>query len=785
MKLFRSIIQFLGGISFAITLISLTTLFVIAGTFLESLTDSHHYASRFIYGNLLFHLLLWGFFVNILVSAMRRWPFQWRHVPFLITHLGLLMILGGALVKNYWGMQGGMAIQEGTASQRVFLSDTYALQIEAKDPVHPFRVVTYQVPLSRNLEEIPQSTHENLADLGIKFLHAAPHSVEYQETWIKDGKGSISGIGPFSIDDGPAQLHLEKQQWSVFALQSDTPSEAAEKLYLENLSLIVKNIASNEILYEGPYKKEIRLTNATAKCELHFNFSAITGFESPEILIQALNQKIAIPLSGPSCLHNVHASDGYLGSNALSVDLHQRPMLAFIQDMQDDIYFFAFDPWGQVHGEPFRKDSIQTLIAYDQGFGGYAIQAQLPFPSLGRDVREKAQLHHLGGQLRQSLASAPDSSLSPPLEALKKACEKKGFDFVEKCLEYLWHWDRSQAWLYPLSATIPDALSHVIGEIDWESVSSQDLKACYWTSQLIPELEKEIEQGKDLLKVLEERGWPLIEGLKQIKNSSLPCTQKETELVLSNLAKQIYEVADRLPPPQLNLTTNAQLLSAYLRIYDIHLKQISAPAEQENESEARLREYAKANNLMLPWAASGIAMIETPIIYRFQPAEPRQKLESNIPSITLEVSLKNLKEQVTLAYDRFGAALPIPVLQGQYLLRFLPRQATLPYRVRLRDARQISYANSSQPFSYESDLWIKDIRTGVVEEKTISMNNVHETWDGHRFYLANISPPNESAVQRVQLIVSHDPGKYFLTYPGAIILLLGIFLLFWIRPYRS
>src|SRR4051812_16691922 len=102
MKLVKSLYYFLGGVYFALILISSVALFVIAGTFIESLTQSHSYAALFTYENPLFSALLWGFFINILFSATRRWPFKWKHIPFLITHLGLLMILAGVLAKHYF-----------------------------------------------------------------------------------------------------------------------------------------------------------------------------------------------------------------------------------------------------------------------------------------------------------------------------------------------------------------------------------------------------------------------------------------------------------------------------------------------------------------------------------------------------------------------------------------------------------------------------------------------------------------------------------------------------------
>ena len=70
-------------------------------------------------------------------------------------------------------------------------------------------------------------------------------------------------------------------------------------------------------------------------------------------------------------------------------------------------------------------------------------------------------------------------------------------------------------------------------------------------------------------------------------------------------------------------------------------------------------------------------------------------------------------------------------------------------------------------------------------ETILSMNHVHETWDGYRFYLSNITPVDESEPQRVQIVVNHDPAKYLLTYPGAVAVAIGIFLLFWFFSQRE
>ena len=113
-------IKFLGSVYLAIILIALTALFVIWGTWLKSTTSSHLYASQLTYGSPFFVALLCGFFVNILVATLRRWPFKLKQIPFLITHLGLLMVLGGVILKMLMGTQGSMILWKEAAANISF-----------------------------------------------------------------------------------------------------------------------------------------------------------------------------------------------------------------------------------------------------------------------------------------------------------------------------------------------------------------------------------------------------------------------------------------------------------------------------------------------------------------------------------------------------------------------------------------------------------------------------------------------------------------------------------------
>lgn len=456
MKVLKTIWHFSGSVYFAIILIASTALFVTAGTILESLTDSHKHASAYTYNHPIFVVLLWGFFINILVSALRRWPFKKRHIPFLVTHLGLLMILSGVMIKLQWGVQGYMGIIEGGESQEFFISDTYSLRVD-KVVDKTLQIAYYPIrhkPLTTNDMQFSEFT--------VTPVGWMPHCTEKWQTWVKNDCISLSGYPPIPI----------------------------------------KNEMEFQNLLHPPLRAFLDDQHQTA-----WNIYAVRSTQNFDTS------------------HLPH------------------PWLVFVVDDKDETV--------AILTKDGAKKLEDSLYAYAAGFGGYGVHSE-----------------------------------------------------------------------------------------------------------------------------------------------------------------------------HFNLST---------RVTPLH-----------------------------------------------RPQPPSSKWEENVPLIYVEFKNEKERESHTLAYDRYGMGLKWPVLGGDYRVRFQPLFEKLPYRIRLRQARQINYPNSSQPFSYESDLWISDQNGDHPKEVTLSMNNVYETWDGYRFYLANVTPTDASAVHRVQIVVNKDPAKYWLTYPGCFVLAFGIFLFFFL-----
>lgn len=180
-------IKFLGSVWFAILLILLTALFVIVGTFIESAYGSHGQASEKIYSHPLFLILLWGFFINILISLLSRFPLKKHHLPFVLAHIGLLMMISGALLKITFGFQGFIQMREGEKTTLAYRSNSEAVSIQPRG----------QDKISYPLKDF-------------KILARFDHGEMSQELWFKKEGVVLFGKRPLPLNQViPLQIQGE------------------------------------------------------------------------------------------------------------------------------------------------------------------------------------------------------------------------------------------------------------------------------------------------------------------------------------------------------------------------------------------------------------------------------------------------------------------------------------------------------------------------------------------------------------------------------------------------
>lgn len=171
-------------------------------------------------------LLLLG--INVLCAALIRYPWKLRQTGFVVTHLGIIVILVGSFVTQQFGMDGNMPIPEKKQSSEVILND---LKLTLKDS-KTGRSKSFAVPESARTQEgevlkielgknqnlrvekfIPRAIPETrlisspLPGIGNPAVKLSLANNRFQvEEWLKlDAKNTKA-----SLNLGPAQVSFEK-----------------------------------------------------------------------------------------------------------------------------------------------------------------------------------------------------------------------------------------------------------------------------------------------------------------------------------------------------------------------------------------------------------------------------------------------------------------------------------------------------------------------------------------------------------------------------------------------
>ena len=118
MKWAISVFKFFASLKLAVVLIVVLGISFATGTFIES-NQGTPAAQVLICRTKWMSALLFLLTLNLLASALDRIPWKKKHIGFLTTHLGIILMLSGALVTQAFGIEGQVQIQEGETESRM------------------------------------------------------------------------------------------------------------------------------------------------------------------------------------------------------------------------------------------------------------------------------------------------------------------------------------------------------------------------------------------------------------------------------------------------------------------------------------------------------------------------------------------------------------------------------------------------------------------------------------------------------------------------------------------
>lgn len=201
----RHLLRALASLRLAVVLLVLLGLVLSVATALEAVRG-REYAQWYVYGSRWFIGLLGLLGANVAAAMAVRWPWRRRQAGFLIAHLGLLLLLAGAMQTLLGGIEGQLILAEGQSADAMSLVHRSQIRVLARqeDRIEStefgFSPGPVDWPADKRLEF---TTPDGVCLSVLRFLqHGRP-----ERLWIEDssGQGKPAVLLAISSGDGRAE----------------------------------------------------------------------------------------------------------------------------------------------------------------------------------------------------------------------------------------------------------------------------------------------------------------------------------------------------------------------------------------------------------------------------------------------------------------------------------------------------------------------------------------------------------------------------------------------------
>ncbi|NJM10155.1 MAG: cytochrome c biogenesis protein ResB, partial [Bdellovibrionaceae bacterium] len=123
MPLFDRIIKFLASLKFAVVIILAIAVISTVGTIYEAIYMEAEIAQKLVYHSIYMYITLGLLCATLIAVMIDRWPWKQHHAGFVLAHIGIIILLIGALMTKEWGIDGTMAFNIGEQKRHVTVKD--------------------------------------------------------------------------------------------------------------------------------------------------------------------------------------------------------------------------------------------------------------------------------------------------------------------------------------------------------------------------------------------------------------------------------------------------------------------------------------------------------------------------------------------------------------------------------------------------------------------------------------------------------------------------------------
>lgn len=210
-----NLLKYLGSLSFTIVLCVMLMVLLVVSTSMESLYGTS-WAQKIFYQARWFDVLLSFLWINIFCSTALRFPFQKCHRGFLITHIGILGLLLGALLTRLYGLEGQVVLYEGESSHQM-QTGGHELSVRLPD----------QENLFFDMAALKRGIQVGKTDLSIKLDHVVENAI--RDVQVHEGSTQDPKNLAMSVEMKSSTVDLNGKFWLI-ERNPDNPQSNLEQI---------------------------------------------------------------------------------------------------------------------------------------------------------------------------------------------------------------------------------------------------------------------------------------------------------------------------------------------------------------------------------------------------------------------------------------------------------------------------------------------------------------------------------------------------------------------------
>ncbi|MFN7181486.1 MAG: cytochrome c biogenesis protein ResB [Planctomycetota bacterium] len=111
--------------------------------------------------SIIFRILLFAIAINIIAGTIKRFKFRLNQIGFLLTHIGLLIIIGGATISSFTGKRGLLMLEENNTKNYyiIFKESPDTTSKEGRMPAFEKVLLPFSIKLKKFYIEYYYNSH--------------------------------------------------------------------------------------------------------------------------------------------------------------------------------------------------------------------------------------------------------------------------------------------------------------------------------------------------------------------------------------------------------------------------------------------------------------------------------------------------------------------------------------------------------------------------------------------------------------------------------------------------